>query len=367
MWDVIVVGGGPAGAAAAKLCVEGGLSTLLLETRTLPRDKVCSGVLFSDTAQELTHEIFGDLPETVLVAPRYLRGQAVYVQGAERAVIEQRMPITWRRDLDFWMIQAARQQGAAVLDSMRAVGVSQADDGCRVRVHNRRDGTAQDLRAKFVIGADGAKSAVRKSLFPDLKVPYNQEVRECYEMAFPLESDYIHTFYDSIRKYWFIINFKGPYLLLEVSGKLGETSELKERVVKPYLAREYGFDPKTVPLKLDGTVEAKLYEQLFAGEFIPAQGNVVLVGDAAGLQLPTGEGIGTALLSGVRAAEAVLAAAKRNAAAADVYLDLTKGMVAAIRELHALAVKARFTPADDPRVTVERVVGMMEASLRSVA
>lgn len=365
-WDVIVVGGGPGGAAAAKRCAEGGLKTLLLEGRTLPRDKVCSGVLFGDTAQLLARETFGDMPEGVMVAPGYLLGQAVYVHGAERGVIEQRMPITWRRDLDLWMVRAAERAGVTVWDSARVLEVSQGGDGCRLRVRSRADGSLQEMGATFVVGADGATSAVRKSLFPGLKVPYNQEIRECYDMAFPLEKTYIHTFYDAVLKYWFIINFKGPYLMLEVSGKLGETSALKENVVKPYLAMEYGFDPSAVPLKLDGTVEAKLYEQLFSGAFLPAKGNILLVGDAAGFQLPTGEGIGTALLSGVKAAEAVLVATKRSTPAAEIYLELTADLVDAIRRLYALAVKARFTAADDPQVTVARVLEMMEASVAGV-
>jgi len=367
MWDVVVVGGGPGGAAAAKLCAQGGLKTLLLETRALPRDKVCSGVLFGDTAQSLTREIFGQIPESVTVAPGHLLGQAVYVHGAERGVIEQRMPITWRRDLDHWMVRAAEREGVTVRDSARVLDVSQGGDGCRLRVRGRTDGSLREVGATYVIGADGATSAVRKSLFPGLKVPYNQEIRECYDIAFPLEKTYIHTFYDAVLKYWFIINFKGPYFLLEVSGKLGETSALKENVVKPYLAQEYGFDPSAVPLKLDGTVEAKLYEQLFSRAFVPAQGNVLLVGDAAGLQLPTGEGIGSALLSGARAAEAAIAATRRGSAAADTYLHLIGDLVDSIEQLYALAVKARFTPADDPQVTVERVVEMMEASVRRVA
>lgn len=44
MWDVVVVGGGPAGSAAAKACAEHGLKTLLLEKFKL-RHKVCTGAV----------------------------------------------------------------------------------------------------------------------------------------------------------------------------------------------------------------------------------------------------------------------------------------------------------------------------------
>ena len=42
--DVLVVGAGPGGAAAAKQCVEGGLKTLLIDRHKLPRRKACSGI-----------------------------------------------------------------------------------------------------------------------------------------------------------------------------------------------------------------------------------------------------------------------------------------------------------------------------------
>ena len=51
MFDVIVVGAGPAGSAAAKRCAESGLKTLMLEKESLLREKVCDGGLFSDGAQ----------------------------------------------------------------------------------------------------------------------------------------------------------------------------------------------------------------------------------------------------------------------------------------------------------------------------
>jgi len=51
MYHVVVVGAGPAGSVAAKRCAERGFKTLLLEKKKLPRDKICSGMLFVVKAQ----------------------------------------------------------------------------------------------------------------------------------------------------------------------------------------------------------------------------------------------------------------------------------------------------------------------------
>ena len=53
MRDVIVVGAGPAGTAAAKKCAEYGLDTLIMEWRKLPRDKVCSGMIIGPVDHNL--------------------------------------------------------------------------------------------------------------------------------------------------------------------------------------------------------------------------------------------------------------------------------------------------------------------------
>lgn len=45
-YDVIIVGSGPAGAAAAKAISESGLETLIVERDELPRYKMCSGIVF---------------------------------------------------------------------------------------------------------------------------------------------------------------------------------------------------------------------------------------------------------------------------------------------------------------------------------
>lgn len=61
IFDAIVVGGGPGGAVAAKRCAEKGLTTLLVEKKKLPRDKVCTGMVMGDWAHEIIRSEFGEI------------------------------------------------------------------------------------------------------------------------------------------------------------------------------------------------------------------------------------------------------------------------------------------------------------------
>ncbi len=93
-WDVIVVGGGPAGSAAAKRCAGAGFQTLLLEKKKLPRVKCCTGMIMSRLAQRAIKEEFGEIPEQALAEPRYLEGYMIYVPGAGKEVIAHKTPFT---------------------------------------------------------------------------------------------------------------------------------------------------------------------------------------------------------------------------------------------------------------------------------
>ena len=80
-YDVIVVGAGPGGSLASKLCAKAGLKTLLLEKKKLPRDKVCSGMVMGAWAKDLIEEHFGIIPEHILSTPKYLSGNMFHVPG----------------------------------------------------------------------------------------------------------------------------------------------------------------------------------------------------------------------------------------------------------------------------------------------
>jgi flavin-dependent dehydrogenase len=65
MYDVVVVGAGPAGVAAAKRSTESGLKTLVIDKQTFPRRKACDG-LMGPLAIELIEGEFGKIPARVI-------------------------------------------------------------------------------------------------------------------------------------------------------------------------------------------------------------------------------------------------------------------------------------------------------------
>ena len=123
-----------------------------------------------------------------------------------------------------------------------------------------------------------------------------------------LDKDVIHWFFPKGHpRPRFNVNHKDGVFLIEGSG----IRELRREIVQTLAS--YGFDPRSKPEWKDGCAIAMLHEQLMSRSFVPAQGNILLVGDAAGLIFPiTFEGIGSALKSGIVAAEAVSKASRRE-------------------------------------------------------
>ena len=72
-YDVIIIGAGPAGAAAAQQTVAAGLRTLIVEKKKLPRRKACQGLLVPE-AQKFIADNFGPIPAECLSQPNIVNG-----------------------------------------------------------------------------------------------------------------------------------------------------------------------------------------------------------------------------------------------------------------------------------------------------
>ena len=77
-YDVVIVGTGPTGAAAAQAIHGHSLNSVILEKAKLPRYKMCSGILFP-SARKVIADDFGPLPDSLLSEPASVRGNRVHL------------------------------------------------------------------------------------------------------------------------------------------------------------------------------------------------------------------------------------------------------------------------------------------------
>ena len=169
--DVLVVGAGPAGSAAAAWCARAGLSVLLVDAETFPRDKPCG--------DGLTPRAMAELDELGL-SP-WLEGRARN-KGLRAAGFGQELYLPWpggnlpnyggaapRLELDAAIRQVAIDAGVDVLEGLRAVdAVMDGDKVAGVEFKKGRGKGAESenitIHCLRLIVADGAKSQLGRTL-----------------------------------------------------------------------------------------------------------------------------------------------------------------------------------------------------------
>ncbi len=152
LWDVIVVGAGPAGSSAARSAAECGASVLLVDRAEFPRYKTCAGGLIGAS---LAH-IPASVRETVEDRP----SRAVFTRGGVSAItIDDARPFLGmvdRQRFDAALVEAAVDAGATFRGG---ITVREVRDGADEVELETADGT---LRSRIVIGADGSASRVAR-------------------------------------------------------------------------------------------------------------------------------------------------------------------------------------------------------------
>ena len=308
-YDVVIVGSGPSGASTAKALQNSGLDVVILEKCRLKRDKMCSGVILP-SARKFLAEHYDPLPRSLFNQPGELKGsRCVYTTDPDRGVVtcpaldlgeDIPDPSTGfnvnRFDFDYWLCE---QSGVPMVDDSLAMVCEEKKDHVSIGVKHR--GTYTEVKAKFLVGADGPISRVRRSIAPEMDraIHWIPLYEEHYQGSIDLEPDWI---------YW-VLDPAGFGSLLNKDGILHLTAAATPRVTaRRMLSRFAEFLKERHGLKVTRTALSRgivMNNMPYLENYFPGKGRILLVGEAAGF-LRALDGITSALVSGKAAGESIL-------------------------------------------------------------
>lgn len=309
--EVIVVGGGPAGASTACALARDGVDVLVLDRASFPRDKVCAEYLSPQASRVLFD--MGVLDQIEASGPAHLRGMRVSAPNGAIADGEFASSHGFRgfRDkglairrtiLDEIVLRGAQAAGARVEESTRVTDLNRHATGriSGVDVIDR-DGRTRSLRARYVVGADGLRSVVgrRLGLVKTSRIWPRRIALVAHYRNVDRVSDIgeMHVDYDG---YFGLVDVGGGKVNVAVVIPQSRAQELGEDKTKfferwissrPHLAERFAAAERITPVRATGpfaTISRR-----------PWSPGAALVGDAADFFDPfTGEGIYSALRGG---------------------------------------------------------------------
>jgi geranylgeranyl reductase family protein len=285
--EVLIVGGGPTGSSLAYPLAQMGIQVVVIDKARFPRGKTCAGGLNLRTVRLFPFDLAPVVEKVITGISFSLNMDNPFTRHYPEPLL-----VTVRREnLDHFLICQAEKAGAHFFEEIPFLSLQQENDSVRVET------SMGTCAAKFVIGADGAHSAVAKKLGLMQDISHILAIHsEVPNSLFPsMAGDVIHIDWGSLKRGYAYLFPKKNALSLGAGGVGISPAQIKN-YQRAFLSAHWQKD-ETPPFST-------------AGFLLPLRrkrqpihlGRCLLLGDAAGLIDPfSGEG----LYSGVRSAQIV--------------------------------------------------------------
>jgi flavin-dependent dehydrogenase len=303
-YDVLIVGGGPAGSACARKLVQAGRKVAVLDREHFPRTKLCAGWV--------TPEAVADLELDVAAYPHRF--------STFKYIIAHVKGFTFKLDTPQHSIRRFEFDDYLLKRS-----------GADVHVHNVKSITRDsgdyvidgEFRAPFLVGAGGTRCPVYRAFFRDANPRAKELQAATYEHEFPYEWHDPHChlwFFDKgLPGYAWYVPKADAYLNCGIGG-MAEKLKARGDDIKSHwrhftdglgkrkLVTDFDYTPKGYSYYLRGDVDVVRIE------------NAYITGDAVGLATrDLCEGIGPAVRSGHLAADSIVSGSEYSLQAVNAH------------------------------------------------
>jgi menaquinone-9 beta-reductase len=295
--DVLIVGAGPAGSSCAWKLRDSGLSTVILDKKVFPRDKVCGGWITPQVVNELAIDL-DEYARTRVLQP--ILGFRTSRMGAREVQTGYDVPISYairRCEFDYFLL---RRSGARVHESTTLTSLEKSGDFWVVN---------GEWRARLIVGAGGHFCPVAKLRGANAR---NEASIAAQEIEFEMSPEQTPkcAVEPEVPELYFCPDMKGYGWCVRKKNFLNiGLGRMDPQALPNHVAGLLRFLRNTgkIAFDLPGKLLGHSYLLYGYAKRNIADDGILLAGDAAGLAyMQSGEGIRPAVESGLLAAKAIL-------------------------------------------------------------
>lgn len=299
MYDIVIVGAGPAGTNLARL-IGGRYKVLLLDKKSLNNEGVskCCGGLLAPDAQKMIAKLGLGVPKEILVDPQLFAVRTIDLTNNIERLYQRYYFNIDRSKFEKWLVSLIPDD-VDIKFNAHVRGFEKTSEGYDVKYVN--NGIELSAKTKIIVGADGAFSKVRRCINGKIEAPEEYiSIQQWFNCNVP--STYFTAVFDKdISDFYSWIIPKDNYLLLGSALRPKDNTWQKFNLLKSKLT-EFGFDFNEL-VKTEGSF---IYRPIRTSQVYTGKDNIALIGEASGAISPSSaEGISYALKSSLFLAQSL--------------------------------------------------------------